>query len=135
MPCFPGTYGNFSRCEPCPTGTYQTMTGQLNCDVCSTGKHVTEDKTQCQGKLTSVYIIILRLCYIILLAFLRYLRLSDVTFQCVFQILPVFLPFFHELFLAPILPVYRRARCVHPRVRTGTFKITGDPARRTTVVE
>lgn len=64
MPCFPGTYGNFSRCEPCPTGTYQTMTGQLNCDVCSTGKHVTEDRTQCQGKLTSVYIIILRLCYI-----------------------------------------------------------------------
>lgn len=45
--CFPGTYLNLTQCEPCLQGTYQAVSGQLTCDVCPTGKHVTEDRTEC----------------------------------------------------------------------------------------
>ncbi|XP_065928632.1 uncharacterized protein [Magallana gigas] len=45
--CFPGNYLNSTRCKPCLQGTYQAVPGQLTCDVCPTGKHVTEDRTKC----------------------------------------------------------------------------------------
>ncbi|XP_052708723.1 uncharacterized protein LOC128183658 isoform X2 [Crassostrea angulata] len=45
--CFPGNYLNSTRCKPCIQGTYQAVLGQLTCDVCPTGKHVTGDRTKC----------------------------------------------------------------------------------------
>eukprot|EP00105_Crassostrea_gigas_P016475 XP_011433863.2 PREDICTED: uncharacterized protein LOC105332838 isoform X2 [Crassostrea gigas] len=45
--CFPGNYLNSTRCKPCLQGTYQAVLGQLTCDVCPTGKHVTGDRTKC----------------------------------------------------------------------------------------
>lgn len=52
VPCFPGTYLKSTQCEPCLQGTYQAVPGQLTCDVCPTGKHVTEDRTKCLGTCT-----------------------------------------------------------------------------------
>jgi hypothetical protein len=36
VPCAVGTYyhDEYQRCEPCPLGTYQSESGQLQCSVC-----------------------------------------------------------------------------------------------------
>ncbi|XP_061176084.1 uncharacterized protein LOC133185038 [Saccostrea echinata] len=48
LPCFPGNYLNVTKCEACPVGQYQSEAGQLTCDNCTTGKHVTEDRRECK---------------------------------------------------------------------------------------